>query len=321
MNIAIVPPARRDYMTATMVDGLIELEKEGGIHFMMPRAHDPATPDRVLDHTAFIDYAQKADLIFLMWGKEGADKLLAEEIGQWEKTIYIDGSEVGKNRRFDDQIQKQILDGTYDGYGKVDFELLKTCALYFRREKPYLDGIIPLPFGIETRYVAEYSPDCKKDIDFFCVFGQDEYPLLRREATNIVRDFCNKNGFTCVTDKMPPDEFYKTLARSKVGISVGGGGFDTARFWEILGNNCLMITEKIDISFPNHQPLGYKRIWEFADLAEFEKKLTEVSHFVKESYNQADLAEEYKEIIKEHSTKARVMTVLAEAARKGIIRQ
>ncbi|MEK7615666.1 MAG: hypothetical protein AAB420_00490 [Patescibacteria group bacterium] len=259
---------------------------------------------RTSEQEGFFEFATTADLILLVYGKKKTDAELAEKIGRWDRTVFIDGSEVGENNRYDFSVQRDVLSGDFKEYGGIRFDMLQKCALYFRREKPYINGIIPLPFGIESSYVR-WNENIKKDIDFCCVFGQDEFPLLRRHVREELEKFCKENGFTCWTKKTStPEEFHQILARSKVGVSVGGGGFDTMRFWEILGNNCILMTETIDIDRKN---LNYDRIHEFGNLFDFREQLKKIS----QSF--AIDAAEYESIMADHSSKARALTVINEA--------
>jgi len=100
---------------------------------------------------------------------------------------------------------------------------------------------------------------------------------------------------------------------------VGGGGYDTARFWEILGNNCLLLTERIDIFQPDSKELDYKRIWQFNNLYDFWYQLHKVGEFLRNKYKQDNLVQEYKDILSRHSSKARVLTILNKAREKGIV--
>lgn len=324
MRIAVITPEyKNDYLTDTVIDGLLDLQTEDStVEFCILNGYIsklPITPESVLPREQFIAFAREADLILFCWGKGNTNYALANEITHFEKTVFIDGSEIGKNGRFDSEIQKQILSGTYAGNGKVDKEMEGKCALYFRREKPYVGEILPLPFGIEKKYTKYYSEEVKKDIDFFCVFGQDEYPILRREVKQPLMDFCDKNGFNYFVDKTNQDNFYKILARSKVGISVGGGGFDTARFWEILGNNCILFTETIDVYQLDSGRLEYKRILQFKDINEFKAKLEDLGGYIKNKYDQSEMSEEYTKILSEHSSKARVLEIIQKAKERGII--
>jgi hypothetical protein len=260
-----LPEAQSDYLANTVLDGLIALSPVMlGLDFKVTREY-PSPFDlslHTLSENEFVEYARKADIVLLVWGKKATRFKLAEEIGMWNKTIFIDGSEFGKDNRYNFDIQKKILLGTYDGGGAINQEILEKCVLYLRREKPYVTGIIPFPFGIESRYISKLLGTVEKDIDFVCIFGQDEYPVMRRYAREMLENFCKENNFTCATNRTygfnfddktkqaGRDEFFNLLARAKVGVSIGGGGFDTARFWEILGNNCMLLTEKIEIYEP-----------------------------------------------------------------------
>jgi len=336
-KIAIISPTEAsDVLADTIFDGLLRLKKKfPELSFCLPREHSYTTPLQLSQYEVstedFVRYAQNADLIFLIYGKRFTNFPLAEKISRWDKTIYIDGAELGKNRRYDSVVQKSVLDGIFEGNGKINSQMIDMCALYFRREKPYIHKIIPLPFGIESRYTNEYSDLVSKDIDFFCVFGQDEYPPLRKYARELVKDFCSKNGFTCHTEvttgfsfdagkKNGRNEFYQLLARSKVGISIGGGGYDTARFWEILGNNCILITETIDIYQPDSNRLKYDRIHQFVNLYDLEYQLNKIGRFLKGGYDEKKMIPEYQQILEDHSSVARVMEILGKARDKRIIK-
>ena len=135
--------------------------------------------------------------------------------------------------------------------------------------------------------------------------------MLRRHVREELKAFCKKNNFTYWTQKTKtPEEFRKILARSKVGISVGGGGFDTMRFWEILGNNCILMTENIDIFPSNSKALDYRRVYQFNNLFDFRDQLELIATLLKNGYDQESFQEEYQKILNAHSSKARVRTIL-----------
>lgn len=333
MKIALITPEHKeDYLTNTIIDGLLALAETGDLNWATPVGYQSYLDFSAhqLERTAFIDFAKAADLIFLCWGKDNTNLSLAIEIDCFDKTIYIDGSEPGGNRRYDQAIQAKILAGDKATRGAIDRELLAKCPLYFRRERPYVEGIKPLPFGIERRYLTAYRPGQEKDIDFFCIFGQTEFPPLRAEVQQSLQKFCQAHNLKCVTEPTSGfslsgdksagrDEFYQLLARSKVGISVGGGGFDTARFWEILANNCLLLTESIAIYKPGSKELKYQRIRPFKDLIEFEQQLEKMADYLQTEHPKASLNSEYQEILVQHSTKARVETILTAARAKHLI--
>lgn len=325
MRIAvIVPLGRLDYMTGTILDGLIQLEKEDPeLEFRINETSSDwrnfSVKSLILDDKQFVSFARSADLVFFIDGKDGTDYKLADLIGRWDKTVFIDGSEPGKNGRFDFELQSLYLNKKTKAYGAINREMLSKCALYCRREKPYIDGILPLPFGIESKYTEHYNEDVKKDIDFVCIFGQDEYPLLRRYSQAVLIDYCQAQGFTAVTAKTKnSDEFYNLLSRAKVGISVGGGGYDTARFWEILGNNCILFTEKIDVFQLDSEILKFDRIIEFSNLFDFKYELEKLGKYLKNGYNDKEMLIEYQKVLSLHSGSARIRSILDEAGRRII---
>ncbi|MDQ5954759.1 MAG: hypothetical protein QG583_687 [Patescibacteria group bacterium] len=336
LKIAIIPPTKNgDYLLDTVVDGLLDLISNGfKIEFKILNKYPSPNLSEVekffTKEEEFIDYGKKtADVIFLCFRYKELNHLVADKIGRWDKTVFLDGSEYKHDNRFDFNIQSKVLEGKYDGPGAVDFLIKKKVAFYLRREKPYLNGILPIPFGIERRFI-KYENHIQKDIDFVCMFGQDAYPIMRRYCTKILKDFCEKNnlkyfigttkGFSHDINKIAGrEEFYSILARAKVGVSVGGGGFDTLRFWETLANNCILLTERLDIYHPDSDRLNYKRIFQFNNLFDFNYQLEKIYKILNTEYNQDDLHEEYKDILINHSSKSRALEILAECNRLKII--
>jgi hypothetical protein len=324
MKIAVILPiAKADYMANTVLDGLIDLQAEqADLDFItttnFPSPFDLKKCER--DENDFIGYANTADIIILCWGKGTTNLALADKINKWDKTVFVDGSEFGKNNRFNKEITDKVLNGSYEGIGAIDADILSKVKIYFRREKPYIKGIVAFPFGVETRYREYFKKDAVRDIDFTCIFGQDEYPIMRRQAREYLEVFCKKNNFVCKTNKTKGfsfddnskkagrNDFYDILSRTKVGISIGGGGYDTARFWEILANGAMLLTEKIDIYDNPKERLGYKRIVEFTNLDDFKIKLDEVSKLIRDGYANDEL--EYENILNDHSTKTRVKEII-----------
>jgi hypothetical protein len=316
-KVAVINTRHPDGLARTILDGFDILAKEGEVLLRLSSALDyplPLSP-YVIPRQDFIAFARGADIIVLISTKYDTDVRLAAECNVWEKTVFVDGGELGGNNRFDYLTQARVLAGTYKDKGAIDAAMLSRCKRYFRREKPYLPGITPLPFGIESRYVRDYAAlaakGVKKDIDFFCVFGQDEFPLLRRYVREELIRFCKKEGFSCVTEPMGKDDFYATLARAKVGVSVGGGGFDTYRFWEILGANALLLTETIDIYPKYSKALEYKRIREFNNLFDFSHQLPRVAAYLRNGYDEEALAPEYGQILADHGSRTRALSMLS----------
>jgi hypothetical protein len=334
-KIAIIPPVEKDdYLLNTVIDGFLELQNENpelefySLNF--PNPFPQKTQSRfIIDESRFFPFAKEADLIIASFLKNYTNFDLLSSLGRWDNVALIDGTEWGKDRRFDFTIQKQTLD-TFLGESRVPDSLLNMCGLYLRREKPYVGGIVPFPYGIESRFQTYAKENPKKDIDFFCVWGQDTHPLMRRYASELLVNFCEENGFTYRVEKTRGfdfslervagrDEYYELLSRSKVGISTGGGGFDATRFWEILGNNCLLMTERIDIYHPDSMVLDFERIYQFNNVYDFWYQLGRVGKFLKDEYDQEKLDNEYQKILKHHSGKARALELVEHARQKRMI--
>jgi hypothetical protein len=159
-SIAIIlPDNNRDYLANTILDGFRALEHTGEFKVRIsPRfISDANYLDWELGDEAFLEFAKKADLIIFIHAKY-TTKVLVEKIGLWDKTICVDGTEVGKNGRYNPAILKALLNETYNGWGAIQYDLLKKCRQYFRREKPYVNGIIPFPFGIQSRFIKYKRP-------------------------------------------------------------------------------------------------------------------------------------------------------------------
>ena len=52
--------------------------------------------------------------------------------------------------------------------------------------------------------------------------------------------------------KLEPDQYRCLLRRSKMALSIRGGGFDTVRYWEIVASKTLLISEPPDIVIPHN---------------------------------------------------------------------
>ena len=66
--------------------------------------------------------------------------------------------------------------------------------------------------------------------------------------------------------KMRPDEYRALLCRSKMALSIRGGGFDTIRYWEIVASKTLLISEMPDIVIPHNFEHGVHAIFCRPDL-------------------------------------------------------
>lgn len=68
--------------------------------------------------------------------------------------------------------------------------------------------------------------------------------------------------------KLSPSEYYALLGRSKMALSVRGGGFDTLRYWEIVASGTLLLSEQPDIQIPNNFVHGKHALFFRPDLSD-----------------------------------------------------
>ena len=96
--------------------------------------------------------------------------------------------------------------------------------------------------------------------------------------------------------------YYHQIQQSRACISVPGGGFDTFRFWEVLGQGSLLISKRIAIRMPN-PPVEGTHYMAFDDIEELKA-------LIEWLYNNPDNADQirydgWKYALKYHTSRAR----------------
>lgn len=66
--------------------------------------------------------------------------------------------------------------------------------------------------------------------------------------------------------RLGTEEYQALLHRSKMALSIRGGGFDTLRYWEIVASKTLLISEPPDILIPNNFEHGVHAMFCRSDL-------------------------------------------------------
>lgn len=69
--------------------------------------------------------------------------------------------------------------------------------------------------------------------------------------------------------KLSPDQYYEVLGRSKIAVSVRGGGFDTLRYWEIAARGTFLLSERPDITIPDNFEHRRHAVFFHSDLRDF----------------------------------------------------
>ena len=135
------------------------------------------------------------------------------------------------------------------------------------------DRVHAFPFGIEERFQAQFNSD--PDFELSCMLR----PHLKGRADVIDIVLRKKHPRTFIgmisakqrdvnwmieRGACRPDmigeggigfaqnmEYYSQIRNSRACISVPGGGFDTLRFWEILGMGSLLISKRVPLQMPH----------------------------------------------------------------------
>src|SRR2546426_7587239 len=68
--------------------------------------------------------------------------------------------------------------------------------------------------------------------------------------------------------KLSPEQYYTLLGRSKIALSLRGGGFDTLRYWEIVASKTLLVSEWPDIAIPHNFEHGKHAVFCRPDLSD-----------------------------------------------------
>ena len=68
--------------------------------------------------------------------------------------------------------------------------------------------------------------------------------------------------------KLSQAEYYGLLSRSKLALSIRGGGFDTLRYWEVVASGALLLSEQPDIEIPNNFVHGQQALFFRPDLSD-----------------------------------------------------
>lgn len=135
--------------------------------------------------------------------------------------------------------------------------LLHDCSLYYKRELPFnrfflyyphrpspwrtmREQLLPhcakvrrLPLGIEEQKYQDLKNlrRDEQDIDVFCC-GQPTSTLRIRAAEELKKLVYATNWKIVLADSMPFNEFCDHIARSKITVSLSGGGWDCFRHYE-----------------------------------------------------------------------------------------
>ncbi len=114
-------------------------------------------------------------------------------------------------------------------------------------------------------------------------------------------------------EKMQPDEYRILLRRSKMALSIRGGGFDTIRYWEIAASGTPLISERPDIEIPDNFEHGVHAVFCRPDLSDLSASVRRLRD--DEAERQRMAAAAYAHLLVHHTTAHRA-TYLLELCRR-----
>ncbi len=310
-----------DYLADSIYYGLCKVV--GSEHVIdypyKPIYHDPAVrewflpqvPGVVRREADILDLlsARQVDLLVLSSPRRGGTTALEALAGRvcLPPAVLIDGED-------DYHIRRALFRRWGFGlYFKREFSLAWLRRMAWARVRSFgLDGDLllrthPLPLSIVLEATLP-GADGPRDIEVF--FAARASNGQRRRADAILRGIQGLRYAGGVFDANadPPfalgdGDYYRTLRRARIGVSVRGGGFDTLRYWEVVACGALLISEEPDIVIPNNFQHGRHAIFCRRDLGDLGKLIRYYTTHTEE--RDAIAAEGYAHLLKHHTCERR----------------
>jgi len=221
----------------------------------------------------------------------------------------------------------------------TDIDILKDCLLYFKREIPYnrfvlyhalfqfnylrgaqkdetlsalLHKVHGIPLGIPDDKFYELTTlrVDKQDIDVF--WGGRISNTMRTTAMRLLNELSERKTWNIVVAKesLPFQEYCQTIARSKVSVSVEGGGWDCDRHYEAVALGSLPLINKptVDAVWWHTMP---EEIY-------FENNFSNFASRIEQLLNVETLRQEcllkMERVIKEHMLWSKIVEYITEKA-------
>lgn len=208
----------------------------------------------------------------------------------------------------------------------------------FRRRPALFAQTVPLPFSIipdavtlptegprsvDLSYVVRASHPkrlrawriVQSASDVHCTSAVYAYPTDRQSklCTGLPKLWVKIQGDPPVTAAQQASRltfagYHQLLRRSKMALSIRGGGFDTLRYWEIVGAKAVLVSEQPDIYIPNNFVHGVHALFCKPDLSDL---LSLVRPYVHDDAARTALADAgYRHLLQFHTCEHRARYVL-----------
>lgn len=248
MKVAVISNGSPDYLIDIVTDGLIRTLGRDRVHLRFNQT-STADPYRSQLLNGFggqnkIDFLE-ANLLVASVRSNPAD------IAAWVKETH--GGRVA------------IADGEDDPIIRTTHYSL--AAIYYKREflpgAGYPSRVRPLPFAA----IPEEIPQVQAR-DIPVTFSVGITSPIRIEIQSALKAMPVKADMAIRTKT----EYNSILARSLIGISARGAGWDTYRYWETAYFGCALLSQRLGITVPANFVDGTEAIF-FDGMDDFRKKL------------------------------------------------
>jgi hypothetical protein len=297
LEVACLTPPRHDFLCSCIVQGLRELGHDVVCSTSLYNPEAIETPT----FPGLRPICTSADLV-----------LLFSNTGYAQRKQYL----------FDNHLAGQAIyiDGS-DSPSLEDPEAPEMYPVCFKRELPRdcVGRLLPLPFAVEAKYEV-YADALERDIDVSCTLRPHN---TERESLNdtlramglarAVIGPVSEGGAATASGDERKDEYFRVLARSKMSVSYPGGGWDTGRFWEILGSRALLLSPPVNIAMPYALVDGEH----FASYGSPDELVEKVRYYLRhDSVRRAIVRAATQHVHKWHSARARARYLLSKAMGK-----
>jgi hypothetical protein len=189
------------------------------------------------------------------------------------KTVFIDGGDMPK------------VGGDLERLGEPHLlqkvESLRPFQAVFKREYlkagSYASKVHPFPFSVQrSHFKGIATTPYRYDVAFWAV----ESDPIRTKALDFLehRFDCAANGTTrnqtFYTYRRKGRFYFEELKRTRISLNFRGTGWDCLRYWELLGLQCFMISQRLQIEIPNPLEEHREIVYCADDLSDLEELCT-----------------------------------------------
>lgn len=223
------------------------------------------------------------------------------------KTVFIDG---GDNPEIGGDFIRLQCPEIYERItNRRSFDYI------FKREylknKSYDAMVFPLPFSVQTsKYPFIMDGAYNYDVAFWAV---ESDPIRTKVLEFLQSRFdCAANGTVQNQDfhnyARKGRFYFEELKKTKISLNFRGTGWDTLRFWEIMGLKAFMISQRLQIEIPNDYLEGKEIVYCSDDLGDLEELCT---YYLKQDVKrQAIIEKAYEKTMTHHTVECRAKYIL-----------